>query len=145
MVRQANAPGLEYWEYRRAAFLAGKPFPAPGTPATDLPESYTVPPPPPPAPSVMYCPPRGSSIERLEALLSTFGAEESDIAWNGGVGGVAKKLGGGKQLAKGLRLGLVVSTCGRSGVAQRQRAPCRSVEGRAVRVRIICRGAENMS
>lgn len=102
--------GVEYWEYRRAAFLAGKPFPAPATPATELPKSYTVPPPPPPAPSVLYCPPRGSSIERLEALLSTFGAEESDIAWNGGVGGVAKKLGGGKQLAKGLRLGLVVST-----------------------------------
>ena len=85
-----------------------------------------VPPPSPPAPSVLYCPPRGSSIERLEALLSTFGAEESDVAWNSGVGGVSRKLGGGKQLAKGLRLGLVVSTHAlgeRSGPS-----PCRSVE-----------------
>lgn len=75
---------------------------------------------------MLYCPPRGSSIERLEALLSTFGAEESDVAWNSGVGGVSRKLSGGKQLAKGLRLGLVVSTHASGGVVELVR--CRSVK-----------------
>lgn len=45
------------------------------------------------------------------------------MAWNSGVGGVSRKLGGGKQLAKGLRLGLVVSTHAfgaRSGALRRR-------------------------
>lgn len=111
-----TAKGLEYWEYRRACFLAGQPWPGPRTRAPDapipvpaIPEAYTVPPAPEPVASVPYTPSPSSSIGRLEALLGAFGAEESDIAWNGGVGGVARNLSGGKRLAKGLRLGLVVS------------------------------------
>ncbi|RSH83381.1 uncharacterized protein EHS24_007061 [Apiotrichum porosum] len=107
--------GLEYWEYRRACFLAGQPWPGPRTRAPDapipvpaIPEAYTVPPAPEPVASVPYTPSPSSSIGRLEALLGAFGAEESDIAWNGGVGGVARNLSGGKRLAKGLRLGLVI-------------------------------------
>ncbi|KAL1411517.1 hypothetical protein Q8F55_002478 [Vanrija albida] len=104
---EVDAYGLNFWEYRRACFLAGQPWPSTAT-DEPLPASYTVAPPPAPVPAAAAPPEPGSSIARLEALLSEFGAEESDVAWNAGVGGVHRNLSGGKKLAKGLRLGLVI-------------------------------------
>ncbi|RSH87297.1 hypothetical protein EHS25_003206 [Saitozyma podzolica] len=75
--------GLEFFEYRRHLFLAGLPLPS--TP-TDLPTHYT----------------------RLETLLAEPGAEETELAWRAGVGGVLGHLNGGKRLSKPLRLGLVI-------------------------------------
>ncbi|WOO80832.1 uncharacterized protein LOC62_03G004360 [Vanrija pseudolonga] len=104
---EVDAYGLNFWEYRRACFLAGQPWPI--TDSGDaLPETYTVAAPPEPMPADTAPPDPGSSIARLEAVLAEFGAEESDVAWNGGVGGVHRNLSGGKKLAKRLRLGLVI-------------------------------------
>ena len=48
-------------------------------------------------------------MKRLESLLEPEGSEESENVWQSGVGSVARGLAGGKRLARGLRLGLVVS------------------------------------
>jgi hypothetical protein len=100
-------PGLEFFEYRRHLFLAGLPLPS--TPTTNLPTHYTVPLPlPSPLPPKPYHP-TSSAVERLETLLAEPGAEETELAWRAGVGGVLGHLKGGKRLSKPLRLGLVVS------------------------------------
>ncbi|GFZ43869.1 hypothetical protein JCM24511_01589 [Saitozyma sp. JCM 24511] len=98
--------GLEFFEYRRHLFLAGLPLPS--TPTTALPTHYTVPLPlPPPLPPKPYHP-SSSAVERLETLLAEPGAEETELAWRAGVGGVLGHLKGGKRLSKPLRLGLVI-------------------------------------
>jgi hypothetical protein len=49
--------------------------------------------------------PSGSTA-RLEALLEF---DDAEVAWHGGVGGVHRNLTGGRRLAGGMSLGLVVS------------------------------------
>ncbi|GMK55941.1 hypothetical protein CspeluHIS016_0209970 [Cutaneotrichosporon spelunceum] len=115
--------GLEFFEYRRACFLAGAPLPTvspsssaapPKTTNYNPPPTYNLPVPPPPAPSVPYDPSPTSVVGRLEALLAEF-SEPADelhdpaaVAWHGGIGNVHRNLTGSKRLAKGLRLGFVI-------------------------------------
>nr|XP_031863299.1 uncharacterized protein CI109_001174 [Kwoniella shandongensis]KAA5530371.1 hypothetical protein CI109_001174 [Kwoniella shandongensis] len=101
--------GLEFFEYRRRLFLAG--LSSPSTPTTStLPPTYLVsgnlPPP-------AVIPPNRdrdtpTAVKRLEEVLSVDGAEELQETWDQGVGSVARSLHGGKRLAKGLKLGLVI-------------------------------------
>ena len=101
--------GIEFFEYRRSLFLAGRPLPVPPT-STPLPSSYAVSFPSPfPQPPRSHVPKPTSSVGRLEALLADPEAVESDHAWESGVRTVSKSLTDGKRLAKPLRLGLVVS------------------------------------
>ncbi|KAK8864437.1 hypothetical protein IAR55_001686 [Kwoniella newhampshirensis] len=101
--------GLEFFEYRRRLFLAG--LPPPSTPTTqrlppaylvsrNLPDSLT-----PPRQTDKDTP---TAVKRLEQVLSQDGAEELQETWDAGVGSVARSLHGGKRLAKGLKLGLVI-------------------------------------
>lgn len=62
---------------------------------------------PPPRPLRRAAADDAGSAARLEALLEF---EDPAVAWNGGVAGVHRNLTGGRRLAKGLKLGLVVST-----------------------------------
>ncbi|KLT40934.1 hypothetical protein CC85DRAFT_329495 [Cutaneotrichosporon oleaginosum] len=127
--------GPEFFEYRRACFLAGAPLPvvSSSSPASlpnsgaastsavppprasyNPPPTYTLPPPPAPAPSVPYAPSSSSAVGRLEALLANFNTPSDDmhdpaaVAWHGGVSSVHRSLTGSKRLSKGLRLGLVI-------------------------------------
>ena len=53
-----------------------------------------------------------TSLERLEISLAKPHAEESEEIWKkGGLKDIYKCLNDGKKLAKGMRLGLVVSSC----------------------------------
>ncbi|BEJ15610.1 hypothetical protein CspHIS471_0502150 [Cutaneotrichosporon sp. HIS471] len=118
--------GLDFFEYRRACFLAGAPLPvvssssgpsssSSSSPANyNPPPTYHLPPPPPPALSVPYAPPPTSAVGRLESLLVDFSGpcdelrDPAAVAWHGGIGNVHRNLTGSKRLAKGLRLGLVI-------------------------------------
>lgn len=100
--------GLAYFEYRRHLFLAGL---APPTTLLDqpLPEYYVVAAElPEPLPLPANRPTPDLSIGRIEKLLVTPGAIESEDVWRNGIRGVYRSLSSGKKLARPLSLGLVV-------------------------------------
>ena len=101
--------GVDFFEYRRALFLANQlpsEFP-PYIPDTFLRIPTVLPEPLPPlAPTHEPT----SAVGRLERLISaTPRGEETDAAWKAGIENVFRQLNAGKKLAGGVRLGLVVS------------------------------------
>lgn len=100
-------PGLDFFHYRRALFLAAAPLPPNPSSRAELPSTYTVTRPPPALPPIR--PAKHKNVERLEKLLKPPGAEESYEVWEKGIRGIWQSLDSGKHLKHGLRLGLVVS------------------------------------
>jgi len=89
--------GSSYWEQRRAQWISGTgPYEITG---------------PSPARAEASAHP-GSSRAKLENLLATPGAEESEELWRSYLGNIHKNLVEGTRLRKPLKLSLVVSGIG---------------------------------